>query len=157
LLVSEEREAVMLNFGKMNAAKKKMMKRALGLVGVYYAVFLAAFLWAMKAHPGVRVMAALAVATAAPIVGVMAVMGRYLKEEPDEYHRELVTRCLLWGSGAVLTSVSIHLFLELYGWTGHWSPLVELIVFVLAMGAAKVSYRVANRLPEEGVEAGSRE
>jgi hypothetical protein len=143
----------MLDFSKMNAAKKTMMKRGFSLVGVYYAVFLAALWWSHTKHPPTPVMAALAVLTAVPILGVMAQMGRYLREEPDEFHRELVTRCLLWGAGAVMTSVSIHLFLGLYGWNGRWSPMVEFGVFVLAMLVAKVTYKLANRLPAEASTA----
>lgn len=75
------------------------------------------------------------------------VLGRYLGEERDEFHRQLVVRCLLWGLAAVMTSVAFHGFLQLFGGRGSWSAGVELAAFVVAMTAAKVTYKVANRVP----------
>ena len=85
-----------------------------------------------------------------PLVGMIAALGRYLGEEVDEFHRQLVVRCLLWGTAAVMTSVCFHLFLQLFGWKGSWPAWVEgLGVFAVAMMVAKLTYRVQNRVPAD--------
>ena len=91
----------------------------------------------------------IAVLPTLPVVGFIAVIARYLGEEVDEFHRLLVVRCLLWGAAAVMTSVCFHGFLQLFGWKGSWPAAVELVAFVLAMGVAKLTYKVQNRVPED--------
>ena len=84
-----------------------------------------------------------------PVVGLIWVMARYLGEEVDEFHRLLVVRCLLWGTAAVMTSVCFHGLLQLLGWKGNWSAGVELGMFFVAMLGAKLTYKVANRVPAD--------
>lgn len=52
-----------------------------------------------------------AAAPALPILGVLAVMGLYLKEEPDEFERMIHIEAMLWGLGAVLGVSTVWGFL----------------------------------------------
>jgi hypothetical protein len=53
-----------------------------------------------------------AAAPAFPILGVLAVMGLYLKEEPDEFERAVQVESMLWGLGAVLAVTTVWGFLS---------------------------------------------
>jgi hypothetical protein len=53
-----------------------------------------------------------AAAPAIPILGVLAVMGLYLKEEPDEFERAVQVEAMLWGLGAVLAVTTVWGFLS---------------------------------------------
>lgn len=52
-----------------------------------------------------------AAAPALPILGVLAVIGLYLKEEPDEFERAVHVESMLWGLGAVLAVSTVWGFL----------------------------------------------
>lgn len=53
-----------------------------------------------------------AAAPAVPILGVLAVMGLYLKEEPDEFERAIHVEAMLWGLGVVLAVSTVWGFLS---------------------------------------------
>jgi len=135
------------NWKKMNSAKKSLIRRGAVALVAYEVLWAVAYLWADRAKlegPMLWVPAAL---TTLPVVGLIWVMARYLGEEVDEFHRLLVVRCLLWGTAVVMTSVCFHGLLQLLGWKGNWPAGVELGMFFVAMLAAKVTYKVANRVP----------
>jgi hypothetical protein len=134
---------------KLNFAKKSLIRRgALALV-VYEAVFAATMFWIDRTKPAGNTLLLISILPTLTVIGFIAVLARYLGEEVDEFHRQLVVRCLLWGAAAVMTTVCFHCFLQLFGWTGKWPAAVELGVFVAAMLAAKLTYRVQHRVPED--------
>ncbi|WP_297506654.1 hypothetical protein [uncultured Caulobacter sp.] len=53
-----------------------------------------------------------AAAPAIPILGVLVVMGLYLKEEPDEFERAVHVEAMLWGLGVVLALTTVWGFLS---------------------------------------------
>lgn len=53
-----------------------------------------------------------AAAPAIPILGVLVVMGLYLKEEPDEFERMIHVEAMLWGLGVVLGVSTVWGFLS---------------------------------------------
>jgi xanthosine utilization system XapX-like protein len=57
---------------------------------------------------------ALALFPSIPIVAIIAIVGFYLKEEKDEFQRELYIKSLLWGTGATLAITSFWSFLHLF-------------------------------------------
>jgi hypothetical protein len=54
---------------------------------------------------------AVAAAPAIPILGVLVVMGLYLKEEPDEFERAVHVEAMLWALGVVLAVTTVWGFL----------------------------------------------
>ena len=137
------------NWKKMNAAKKRLIRRAAVSFVVYEVLWCGAFFWVDRAKLSGQVLLLMAALPTVPLVGLIVSMGRYLGEEVDEFHKELVVRCLLWGTAAVMTSVGFHIFLQLFGWKGNWPAVIELVVFMVAMGAAKLTYRAQNRVPDD--------
>ena len=134
---------------KLNAAKKGLVRRVAVALVTYELVWCGAYFWVDRAKPAGTMLFVMALLPTLPVVGMIVALGRYLGEEADEFHRQLVVRCLLWGTAAVMTSVCFHLFLQLFGWKGNWPAVVELGVFAVAMLVAKVTYRVANRVPAD--------
>lgn len=131
----------------MTLAKKHLMKRGAVVMVGYFVSFIGAALLVDRIHPEGAALWLMAALPVLPILVVMYLMGLYLREETDEYHRDLVVRCLLWGAaGAVATSMFAG-FLRLFGWKGQLPPFCDFFVFALFMMVAKVTYKVANRAP----------
>jgi len=147
------------NWKKMNAAKKTMIRRLTVVLVAYEVLWAGAFFWVYRAKLEGMILWVPAALTTLPVLGLIWAIARYLGEEVDEFHRLLVVRCLLWGTAAVMTSVCFHGLLQLLGWKGNWSAGVELVLFFVAALAAKLTYRVQNRVPEDAdvvLEGGGR-
>jgi hypothetical protein len=70
----------------------------------------------------------------------------YFKEEQDEYERNVLIGCMLWGTGALLTVLIFSSFLKIFGWKGEMDSFVEMGVFWAFMVIARITYRVRNRV-----------
>ncbi len=138
-----------LSWKKLNAAKKRMIRRALVVLVAYELLWAGVFFWVNRAKPEGTMLFLIAMLPALTVVAFIVVIAKYLGEEVDEFHRQLVVRCLLWGTAAVMTSLCFHGVLQLLGWKGQWPAGIELGLFVVAMGAAKLTYRVRHRVPDD--------
>jgi hypothetical protein len=134
---------------KANSSKKNLIRRGAIVLVAYEAVWSATFWWVFKTRPADPVLAGVAVLPTLTVVAFIGVLARYLREETDEFHRELVVRCLLWGAAAVMLVLTFHGFLQLFGWSGKWPVAIDLGAFLVAMLAAKLTYRVAHRVTLE--------
>lgn len=81
-----------------------------------------------------------------PIVMLVYVVGRYLREEKDEFQRDSFIRSLLWGIAAMLVVEVFSGFLRTFGWTGSLPPFAGVLVLFLSMLIAKLVYRFRNRV-----------
>ena len=98
----------MANFWKKaNAAKKRMIRGALVALVVYELVFGGAMWWVSREKLSDGGLLWLAVLPTLTVAAFILVLARYLKEEVDEFHRELVVRCLLWGTAAVMLMMAL--------------------------------------------------
>ena len=70
----------------------------------------------------------LAAKPSVPIVALLVIIGLYLKEEKDDFQRELFIQALLWGSGSTLALTSFWSFVHLFA---HFPPTDGFHVFVL--------------------------
>jgi hypothetical protein len=134
---------------RLNAAKKGLIWRGAIVLVAYELLFGLAFFLVDRMKPTGTMLWVMAGLPTLAVLALIAVLARYLGEEPDEFHRQLVVRCLLWGLAAVMTSVAFHGFLQLFGWKGSWPAGVELGMFLIAMGVAKLTYKVQNRVPAD--------
>jgi hypothetical protein len=137
------------NWKKLNAAKKTMIRHGAVVLVAYEVVFGLAMFWVARTKPAEAMLFVMALAPTLTVLAFIGVLARYLRDEPDEFHRQLVVRCLLWGLAAVMTSVAFHGFLQLFGWRGNWPAAMELGMFLMAMLVAKLTYRMANRVPAD--------
>ena len=70
----------------------------------------------------------LAIIPSLPILAIIVINGLYLKEEKDEFQRELFVQSLLWGAGGTLAITSFWSFVHLFA---HFPPVDGFHVFVL--------------------------
>ena len=133
----------------MNTAKKHLIVRGAIALAAYEVAFGGTFYWVDKGHLSGSALMWMAVPPTLTVAAFIVVIGRYLKEEVDEFHRELVIRCQLWGLAAVMLVMAFHGFLQLFGWNGRWPVFIDLGAFFVAMLAAKLTYNVANKVPAE--------
>jgi len=131
------------------AVGKRFKQDGFKLMAVYFVIYFgcfAAHLWWLTAEKWTWVLAILPVL---PIVGVITLMGRYLRDETDEYKRDVTIRCLLWGAAGAVSMSLLGGFLWIFGWKGQLPPFLGFWVFFVLMMVAKLSYKVQNRVPED--------
>lgn len=83
----------------------------------------------------------LAVAPALPVLGVIAIMGLYIREETDEFQRAVLVESMLWGMGLTLSATTVAGFLEMYVHTPPMQSFWAFPVFCGAMGLSQVFVR----------------
>jgi hypothetical protein len=130
-------------------ATRRLRKEGLMVMAVYFVVFPLSFYANSRLHPSGPLLWVLASLPVIPILIVIALMGRYLHDERDEYKRDLTVRCLLWGTAGCVACNMIAGFLTIYGWKGALPPFSGFWAFFIFMLAAKLSYRAANRVPAD--------
>ena len=128
---------------------RKFRKSGLIAVGAYEVLFISAYYVAHRIHPTGIELWMLAVLPALPILIVIGLFGRYLRDEKDEYKRDLAVRCLLWGTAGMMSVNLFSNYLRIFGWKGQFFPFSEFFVFLVFMAAAKLSYRMSNRVPAD--------
>lgn len=85
---------------------------------------------------------ALATAPAIPIVAVIAIMGLYLKEETDEFQRNILIQSMLWGFGLTMAATSVWGFAEIYVDAPPLQAFWVFPLFCLGMGLSQPFVRM---------------
>ena len=129
----------------MQQYRQAGIKVALGLA--FTCAGMSLYLW--HHNPTGMMLYALALLPSLLIFSMMVAMARYLKQEKDEFQRDQMVRCILWGTGAVLAASTYLGFLQELGWTGHRPFLLELSAFCWAVVIARWSYRRANWVQDD--------
>ena len=80
-----------------------------------------------------------------PVLGILWRMGRYLREETDEYLRWMTMQSILVGTGVLLAVVLVSDFLRAYARTGALPPFVAFLVFCGGMAATQAWQWLQNR------------
>jgi hypothetical protein len=108
-----------LAVSRFNPAQRRYNRSVL-LLSLAYALMLFGVITFFKnsSPTGLSAYAA-AILPALPIVGIFAVMGRYLADEQDEFVRMLTVRQTLYASAFALSIATIWGFLENFDLVGH--------------------------------------
>jgi hypothetical protein len=130
-------------------ATRAYQKRSFSVLASYFVIFTGTFLFVERVHPTGWELYVCAALPFLPLLTVFIFTAAYLKAERDEFKRELMMRCLLWGAGASLSVNVFAGFLRIFGWQGQTPPFMELFAFCIAAIAAKITYKIANPLPAE--------
>jgi hypothetical protein len=105
-------------------------------VSVYVVVILGLSMFLRHHHPRGPLAYGLAVLPSIPIVGMLVVMGVYLREEKDEFLRWRTIKALLWATGMMLAVTTVIGFLqnfaEMQAPPAYWVFVLYWIVFGLA-------------------------
>ena len=128
-----------------NPAKRRYLRSSVGIALSYMGLVLSSRLSVNRWHPqGWHLYLAAALPTI-PLLCFAYVVGRYLREERDEYQRDVVIRGMLWGSAAALSVSVFASFLRAYGWTGALPEFSEFMIFWLTAAVVKVVYRMRDK------------
>ena len=79
-------------------------------------------LWLMAAIPTI------------PMVGMLAVIGLYLKDQKDEFRRMQITRSILWAAGVSLAATAFSGFMKNFGGGNILPPFTTFTIFFVVMG-----------------------
>ncbi len=128
-----------------NPARYRYEGRVISILS-FWGVSVYVFLFASKDHhvPGILAYT-LAVVFALPLIGLIVSFGLYLRDEKDEFLRNLQIQSMLWGIGATFTVTIFMGILEFLGLTPHTNPYWVFILFCFFMGISgwllKLRYR----------------
>jgi hypothetical protein len=112
-------------------------------LSLLYAAFLLAAVFGFKHQLFSGLLAyTMAILPALPIIGIFAVMGRYLVEEQDEYVRMLTVRQSLWASGFALSVATIWGFLESFNMVEHVDSYSVAIIWFMGLAVGSVMNRL---------------
>ncbi|WP_214622108.1 hypothetical protein [Sphingobium nicotianae] len=84
---------------------------------------------------------AAAIATAAPVLGMVWAMARLVIEESDEYLRSRIVRQALFGLGGLLAIGTVWGFLEQFELVPHVPAWAVVPVFALGLGVSNLIFR----------------
>ena len=112
-------------------------------LSLLYAAFLLAAVFGFKHQLFSGLLAyIMAILPALPIIGIFAVMGRYLVEEQDEYVRMLTVRQSLWASGFALSVATIWGFLESFDMVEHVDSYSVAIIWFMGLAVGSLMNRL---------------
>ncbi len=132
-----------------SAAKKRYGKDVLRFMAAY-AVVLFCSAWFVKHDGGEKFYLYFwSVLPSLPVIGVIVRMGRYLKEEKDEYQRLMAMQAILVGTAALLGTVLVSDFLRSFAGLGALPPFVAFLIFCAGMAATEAVQRIRNRVPDD--------
>ena len=96
-------------------------------------------IWALKhLHPAHLTTLGLAVLPAIPIIAVIVAVGLYLKEETDEFQRELLIQAMLWGMGGTMAAATVWGFLEANADMPHIPAFYVFVLFWAIVGVVGI-------------------
>ena len=139
----------MVLWRKKSAAQRKYLQRGLAVMLAYFALLVSAVTITHRLHPQGWLLYGTALLPSLPIFALLFVVARYLREERDEFQRDTVIRCLLWGVAAMVATELFTSFLRNFGWQGTVPPFTGFYIFCASMIAAKFTYRLRNRVPDD--------
>lgn len=126
-------------------AKRRYVQGAFGIMLSYLGLVFTSRMAVTRWHPTNWHLYLAAALPTLPMLCFAYVVGRYLREETDEYQRDLVIRGMLWGTAAALSLSVFTSFLHAYGWTGSLPEFSEFMIFWLTVALAKVLNWLQNR------------
>lgn len=132
-----------------NPAKRRYFRSTVGIMVSYVGLVASSKIMVNRWHPQGWHLYVAAVLPTIPILCLAYVVGRYLREEKDEYQRDIVIRGMLWGTAVALSMTVFSSFLHAYGWNGQLPEFSEFITFWLVAFVVKMYYRVADRSSDE--------
>jgi hypothetical protein len=119
-----------LDGGLMRPAIRRYALRQAAITVVYFVVLFAATALYKRGLTEGPLGYLVAVAPAAPILGIFLILHRFLKEETDEMMREVFLSSLVWSGALTLCEATVWGFLETFGKVPHvWMWVVPVAFF----------------------------
>lgn len=121
-----------------SSAAKRYLRRFIPTMLLYVVLVLATSFSFRQLHLTGPVAWAVAIAPALPILAMIAIMGLYLKEEVDEFQRNVLIEAILWGFGLTMALTTVWGFLEFHAEAPALPSFWVFPIFCGAMGLAQV-------------------
>ena len=119
----------------------------MGTIGlIYVATVLVITRYVHQTHPVGAKLFALSLAPALNVVAMILVVGRYLREEVDEFKRYQLVVAILVAVGATLAMVACTDFLRSYGAMSELPPFTTFVVFWMVMALVQAVQSFRNRV-----------
>ncbi len=135
---------------KRNPAQRRYLLRFMPLM-VSYALILVGVSAAQR-HGSITgtTLGAMSVLPAIPLVGVIIVMGLYLRDERDEFIRDRLVASMLGGTAILLSAATVWGFLENNGVVGHPPTFLAFPFWCGAMGLSQCALALRDRFAGAG-------
>lgn len=136
-------------FCKGASPARKRYERDLFRFMAVYALLLFGCSWILHQHGAEHLtLYALSVLPALPVLAVIFRMGRYLREETDEYQRMLAMQAILVGTAALLGTLVVNDFLRAFAGSPALPPFVSFVLFCAGMGLTQLVQKLRDRVPD---------
>ena len=137
-------------FCRANSPAAKRYRRRVMIALTFYvaALYLSEYVL-QRFHPGTVLTVAVAALPSVPILGVLAVIGLYLREERDEFQRDLTMQTLVWGMGGALAVATTYGFVEQFAHAPHFAGYWVFVMFWFFTGIARMVYWLRFREPRD--------
>lgn len=120
-----------------NPAQKRYIARFIPTMAVYViSIFTVSWVF-NRYEPSGPLAWGLALLPALPLLAVIAIMGLYLREEGDEFVRNVLVESMLWGVGLTLAIMTVWGFLEIYADAPRLPAFWAFPIFCMGMGLAQ--------------------
>lgn len=129
-----------------NNAQRRYHQGALGVALSYCAFLFSSTFFVRRFHLVGWHLYLAALLPTISIVCFLYIVGRYLREETDEFVRDQFIRSLLWATAAVMAFAMFVSFLRTFGWQGTTRPFTEYYVFCITLLIAKVAYKRRDKV-----------
>ncbi len=120
-----------------NPAQKRYLARFIPTMAVYVAAIFTVSWVFNRYEPGGPLAWGLALLPALPLLAIIAIMGLYLREEGDEFVRNILVESMLWGVGLTLSIMTVWGFLEIYAEAPRLPSFWAFPIFCFGMGLAQ--------------------
>ena len=125
----------------MGQAQRQFRNRAIPIMSAYFVLF-GIVDWVFSRHSIHGVGAYfLAVAPALPLIAAIVILGRYIREETDEFKRAVFVEALLWAIGLTMVLTTAWGFIEMFVPGIHIPVLWVFPVFCVMAAASKLFVR----------------
>ncbi|HLW80677.1 MAG TPA: hypothetical protein VKS20_01415 [Candidatus Acidoferrales bacterium] len=125
----------------MAQAQRRLRQLAIPILILYFVLFsVVDWLFARHLIHG-PVSYALAAFPALPLIAVIVLLVRYLREETDEFKRAVITEAMLWSIGLTMTLTTAWGFIEMFIPNMHISVLWVFPVFCVTAAVSKFLVR----------------
>lgn len=139
------KEVKMLCSGPMNQAKRNYLRGTIGIMLSYMGLVFASVTMVHRWHPQGWHLWLTAGLPTLPIVGLAFVLARYLRDEKDEYQRDMTIQSLLWGTAVALAISVFDSFLGSYGAGVELPRFLVFLSFWVTVAITRAVQSAANR------------
>lgn len=123
-----------MDCSKKNGAVRRYLLRFAVAMLAYIGLLVAVVQAVHRLRPHGALLYAVSVLPALPIIGMIVTVAIYLREEKDEFQRELFLQTLLCGLGGTMAVTTVWGFLERFAHIMHFQPMWMFPLFWVLAG-----------------------